>query len=128
MALVKPAAEAAPSFQFIGAYLVNKKQLSGPNRWLIGQCQQLNFGRITFHVRRGEPDRDRPWRTRRTVKLTGGENGPRPEAELSDFELCQEQTALLDALSHIKDGACVTVEVRHGLPFIIEIEQDHRAA
>lgn len=107
---------------------MNKQGLSEPNQWLIRQCQQLNFGRVTFHVLRGEADLARPWRTRRTVKLASGENGPRTETELADFELCHEQAALLDALRYIRDGACVTVEVRHGLPFLVEIEQDHQAA
>lgn len=107
---------------------MNRQGLSGPNQWLLRECQRLNFGRITFYILRGEPDLARPWRTRQTVKLASGENGPRPEADFADFELCQEQTALLDALSHIRDGACVTVEVRHGVPFLVEIEQDHQAA
>ena len=107
---------------------MTKKQLSGPKQRIIEQCQQLNFGRITVHVRHGEPVLGRPWHTRRTVKLAGGENGPRPEMDLADFELCQEQTALLDALRPVRDGARVTVEVRHGLPFLVEIEQDHQAA
>lgn len=107
---------------------MNKQRLSEPKQWLVKQCQRLNFGRITFHVLRGEPDLARPWRTRQTVKLDRGDNGPRAEADLADFELCQEQTALLDALSHVRDGVCVTVEVRNGVPFLVEIEQDHQAA
>ena len=104
------------------------QELSEPRKRLIRLMQCINFGRISFHVRRGEPDVDRSWRTRRTVKLGGGENRPRPEAELADFEFCREQAALLDTLDHIADGACVTVEVRHGVPFLVEIEQDHQAA
>ena len=107
---------------------MKKQHLSRSNRHLIEQCQHINFGRVSFQVRGGEADRSRPWRTRRTVKLAGGKNGPRPETALADFELCHEQNALLDALSHVCDGACVTVEVRHGLPFLVEVEQDHQAA
>lgn len=107
---------------------MNRQRLLEPSQWLIKQCQRLNFGRITFYVLRGEPDPARPWRTRRTVKLAGGENGPRPEADLADFELCREQTALLDALSCVGDGSCVTIEVKHGLPFIVEIEQEYQVA
>lgn len=107
---------------------MNKKQLSRPKQWIVEQCQCINFGRITFHIQHGEPDLTRSWHTRRTVKLAGGENGPRPEAKLADFELCEEQTSLLNTLSHISDGVCVTVEVRHGVPFFVEIEQDHRVA
>jgi hypothetical protein len=60
--------------------------------------------------------------------LGSGENGPRSEAGLTDFELCKVQQALLETLGQLEDGTQVTVEVRHGLPFLIEIEQDHRAA
>ena len=104
------------------------RESAEPVQWLIRQCQRLNFGRITFHVREGEPDIGQPWRTRRTVKLAGGENGPRPEADLADFELCREQVALVETLGRARDGVRLTVEVRHGLPFLVEIEQDHQAA
>lgn len=107
---------------------MNKGELSGPTRWIIEQCQAIAFGEITFYVRRGEPDLDRSWDTRQTVKLAGGANGPRPEASLADFELCREQVLLLETLAHLRDGTKVTVEVRHGLPYLVEIEQNHQAA
>lgn len=107
---------------------MKKGQLSPPLQRLVEQCQRVNFGRVTFHVHRGEPDLSRPWRTRRTLKLAGGDNGPRPEADLADFELRLEQKALIEALRQVRDGECVALEVRHGLPFIAEIEQEHQAA
>lgn len=89
----------------------------------------INFGRICgLVVRSGRPDFSHRFRTIQTVKLAGGENGPRPEAVSVDFELRKEQVALLDQLAQLSDGTCVTVEVKHGLPFIVEIEQDHQAA
>lgn len=102
--------------------------LSNPSQCLLRLLQVTNFGRITFHIRSGEPDVGRPWHTRRTVKLAGGENGPRPEATRADFELRKEHTALLEHLASLSDGVRVAVEVRHGLPFLVEIEQDHQAA
>lgn len=102
--------------------------LSEAQRRALRMMQVVNFGRVSFRVLRGEPDLAQPWRTRQTVKLASGENGPRPETNLADFELCRQQTALLDALRHVSDGACVAVEVRHGMPFLVEIEQDHQAA
>ena len=107
---------------------MNKKQLSRSKQRVIEQCQDLDFGRVVFHVAGGESDLSRPWRTRRTVKLNAGENGPRPEAENVDFELRKEHAELLDQLARLPDGACVTVEVKYGLPFILEIEQEHEAA
>ncbi|MCC7409987.1 MAG: hypothetical protein IT442_18115 [Phycisphaeraceae bacterium] len=107
---------------------MDKKQLSGPQRRIIEQCQAINFGQITFQVRGGQPNPDKPWATRQTVKLAGGENGPRPEVASTDFTLRKEQAALIHHLSQLPDGTRVTVEVKHGLPFAVEIEQDHRAA
>jgi hypothetical protein len=104
---------------------MNKECLLGPKRRVIELCQAVNFGRISFRVRGGEPDADQPWRTLRTVKVTGGRNGPRPESCKVDFELRKEQIALLDELSCLADSTRVTVEVKHGLPFIIQIEDEH---
>lgn len=104
------------------------RELAEPRQRLLRLMQDINFGRITFQVRAGEPDLNQPWRTRRTLKLPSGRNGPRSEMGLADFELCQAQAALLDAVSHVENGECVTVEVRHGLPFLVEIEKDHVAA
>ena len=107
---------------------VTKQMLSEPWKRLVGMMQALNFGRITFRVRGGEPDLGRPYHTVRTVKLTGGDNRPRPEMGSGDFELRREHTAALKTLAHVNDGARVTIEVKHGLPFLIQIEQDHQVA
>jgi len=107
---------------------MDKNELSGPQRRIIEQCQAVNFGQITFTVQGGQPDPDKPWPTRQTVKLGGGENGPRPESASADFSLRKEQVALIHHISKLPDGARVTVEVKHGLPFLIEIEQDNQAA
>ena len=103
-------------------------QLFEPGKRLLRAMQTMNFGRLTFRVRRGAPDFQRLWRTRRMVKLASGINRPRSEAALPDFELCREQTALLSTLRHVPDGTRVTVDVRHGLPFTVEIDQPHQAA
>lgn len=107
---------------------MNKKRLPEPQRRIIERCQAINFGRITFWVKDGQPDLEHPWPTRQTVKLAGGQNGPRPELDSADFELRKEQMALLTHLFPLPNGARVTVEVKHGLPFLIEIEQDSQAA
>ncbi len=104
------------------------QHLPAPGRSLLSLMQRLNFGRLTFRVRRGEFDLSQPFHTVRTVKLARGDNGPRPETGTADFELRREHIAALSTLAHLKDGACVTIEVKHGLPFLIEIEQDHQAA
>lgn len=107
---------------------MQRSQLSRPQQSLIERCQEINFGRVSFRVRHGEPDVDDRWRTRRTVKLAGAENGPRSEANNTDFLLCKEQVSLLSELAQLADGVHVTIDVKHGLPFLIEIEQDHQVA
>ncbi|MEK6676887.1 MAG: hypothetical protein AABZ47_14690 [Planctomycetota bacterium] len=107
---------------------MNKQELSETKQWLIERCQELNFGQITFCTASGEPDLRQPWRTTQTVKLPDGANGPRPEASRADFVLCKEQIALFEKLAQIPDGARVTVEVRLGLPFLLQIEREHKAA
>ena len=97
-------------------------------RQLIRLAQCLNFGRIVgLAVRDGGPDFTRAYRTVQTVKLGAADNGARPEAATTDFELRKEHTRLFGRMADLPDGATLTVEVKHGLPFIIEIEQEHRA-
>ena len=96
-------------------------------RRLIRLLQSVNFGRIVFWVRAGRPDFTRPFRTVRTVKPAGGENGPRPEVHSADFEVRKEVMTLIEQVANAADGAQVTVEVKHGLPFLIEIAEEHQA-
>jgi len=104
-----------------------KEMLPEPWKRLVELMQSINFGRITFAVRSGAPDFTKPVCTVHTVKLPTGDNGPRPEASSADFELRKEVISLRDQVARAADGARVTVELKHGLPFIIEIEQEHRA-
>jgi len=106
---------------------MTKQMLSEPWKRLVGMMQALNFGRITFLVRSGAPDFTQKVRTVRTVKLPAGDNGPRPEAGSADFGLRKEVTTLIDQVAKAADGAQVTVEVKYGLPFLIEVEEEHKA-
>lgn len=107
---------------------MKKSCLTEPRQRLIEQCQDIGFGRITFPIRGHEPEAHQPWRIRQTVKFASDEGLSRPERALADFELCKEQIAMLAQLARIRDGGQATIEVRHGLPFLIEIEQDYLAA
>ena len=58
---------------------MKKRQLSPSRRLLIEVMQHLNFGRIIgISILDGKPDFSRPYRTIRTVKLAGGDNGVSP--------------------------------------------------
>jgi len=106
---------------------MTKRMLSEPWKRLVGRMQALNFGRIKFLVRSGAPDFAQRVLTVRTVRLTGGDNGPRPEATRADFEIRKEILSLRDHVATAADGARVTVEVKHGLPFLLEIQEEDQA-
>src|SRR3954471_12266887 len=108
---------------------MDQRQLSRPKQWLLERFQYTNFGSLTFYVCGGEPDLAQPHHISRTVKLTGGANGPRPELGNADFALRQEHLALLAQLARLADGTRVRVRLAHGLPGAsIDIEEDHQAA
>ncbi len=98
---------------------------SANSRRLLRLLQQINFGKLTCSVFSGELDFQHAWTTRKTLKLASDQNGPRPETSLSDFELSHEQIALIETLQQVMDGAEVTIEVRGGIPFVLEVCERH---
>lgn len=102
--------------------ITTKSSLSEPQRRLVELMQSINFGRIeNLHVRAGEPAFTPAPRVVRKVKI-GSENGPRPEAACNDFWLKHQTIELFDAIAGVGDGQILTIEVKHGLPFSLEIE------
>jgi len=84
--------------------------------------QRLNFGRIEdLHVRGGEPVFNPAPRVVRKLKI-GGENGPRPETDHEDFLLKQQTLEMLEAITLLGDGEVRAIEVKHGVPFSMEID------
>jgi len=104
-------------------------ELPEPARWLIERGQHIGFGSVTFVTRCGQPDLSRPHHVTRTVRVDGGENGPRAEACLSNFVLCRQHVAVANQIAMLPDNTCVRVKFAHGLPAnSIDIEEDHQAA
>jgi hypothetical protein len=100
-----------------------KSSLSEAQCRLIELLQRLNFGRVEgLHVRSGEPVFDPPPRVIETLKM-GAPNGPRAEAALDDFWLKQPVVELIQAITYLGDGNILAIEVRHGLPFTVQIER-----
>jgi hypothetical protein len=62
---------------------MTKAELSAPHRWLGERCQHINFGSISFQVRRGEPDLGQPHSMVRTLKIAGDANGSRPKSPVT---------------------------------------------
>jgi hypothetical protein len=85
--------------------------------------QRLNFGRIeSLLIRAGEPAFDPPPKLVQDIKI-GGENGPRPELGRGDFALKSQVSELFEHLERLGNGSVTVIEVKHGLPFRLVIEQ-----
>ena len=101
----------------------NLQSLSAPRRRLVRMLQRLNFGTIEgLVVRSGEPSFSPAPRMVRSWKFGSGESG-RQEHNLTAFVLKEPVSELLDALETIGDGVILCLEVRHGLPFRMLVEE-----
>ena len=98
--------------------------LEPEGRLLIEMMQSMNFGRIEqLCVRGGKLIMSPPPRVVRDVKI-GGENGSRPEANLSDFALKKEVVELLGQIACLNNATIHSIEIKHGLPFKMAVEED----
>lgn len=103
--------------------LMTKATLSPARRRLLEMMQRLNFGRIEeLEIRGGEPVFSPAPRVIQDIKL-GGENGPRPELESADFVLRSQVIEFFAHLGKLGDGCVELIEVKHGLPFKLLVEQ-----
>jgi hypothetical protein len=90
---------------------------------LVELMQRINFGRIErLAVRGGEPVFDPPPRVVREIKF-GGDNGPRPESAKADFSLKSQVCGLFARLEALGDGVILRIDVQHGLPFKMSVEE-----
>jgi hypothetical protein len=102
---------------------ITKSSLNDPQRRLVEMLQNLNWGRIeNLCVRGGEPTYEPAPRIIQTVKM-GGQNGPRPEADLDEFWLKQPVIDLFQTIADLHEGKILVIEVKHGLPFAVQIER-----
>ena len=100
-----------------------KSSLTRRRRQLIELMQRVNFGRIEeLVIKGGEPVLDPPPRVVRGVKF-GGQNGPRPETAKRDFALKAQVRELFAQMEAMGDGVIRSIEVRHGLPFNMTVEE-----
>ena len=104
-----------------------KSSLSHPHARLIELMQEVNFGTVEgLHVRDGEPVFTPPPRVIREIKFCA-ENGPRPELGKHDFALKAQVRDLFAHLESLGDGIIRTLEIKHGLPFRMTVEEDTAA-
>lgn len=101
----------------------SKASLSISRRHLLETMQRLNFGRIEgLRIHNGEPVFEPAPRMIRDIKI-GGENGQRPELVIEDFALKSGVIELFDHLSRIGNGTLESLEIKHGMPFKLVVEQ-----
>jgi len=102
----------------------SEKTLTPARLKLTRLMQEINFGSIyELVIQRGQPVFEPPPRVVRLVKLDGT-NGPRGELSRSDFVMKAALLELFHNLDHVDDGARVSLEVKHGLPFLMRL--DHK--
>jgi len=100
-----------------------KTTMSHSRQRLIMLMQELNFGWIKgLQIRNGEPVFDPPPQVVRDIKF-GGENGPRQEMLVEDFTLKSPVVELFELLDSMSDGEVLSLEVKHGLPFRMSVEE-----
>ena len=100
-----------------------KSTLTPAQAELVELMQQLDFGNIEgLIVQDGQPVlKPRP-RIVRDVKFGAG-NGCRSEAGLTDFALKSSVQELMDTFSSIGNATVRRLEVKHGLPFRMQVEE-----
>jgi len=102
---------------------VTKSTLSPARDRIVTMMQKVGFGTIDgLHVRGGEPIYTPPPRIVREIKF-GGDNGPHAMAKAEDFVLKEQVREFLSHLDAIGTGIIQSLEVKHGLPFRMTIEE-----
>ena len=100
-----------------------KSSLSPARARAVKMMQELGFGTIYgLHVHDGEPVLDPPPRVVREIKF-GGDNGPHTMTKSDDFVLKQQVRDFIAQLDAIGTGIILSLEVKHGLPFRMTIEE-----
>ncbi len=100
-----------------------KSGLTPEQQLLVREMQRVNFGRLEgLVVQDGRPRFEPRPRVVREIKF-GAENGPRPEAAKADFALKAEVRELFAQLEALGDGIISSLEVKHGLPFRMTVEE-----
>ena len=96
--------------------------LSPKWRSLVRRMQRLNFGYLlNLRVVDGEPELHEDFESIATYRFPG-DNSPRPEFDREDFVLPAEIIEFIETLQNLYCRRIAKVEIRHGLPFKMEVE------
>ena len=106
--------------------LTSTRDLLASERRFLTAMVDLGFGRFEFlRIERGELVLD-PWPT--TVRGIKFGSEERPGRKTTDeFDLKQQVVELFEYVRQVDAGEVRCLEVRHGLPFSMEIEHRHDA-
>ncbi|MCP4573818.1 MAG: hypothetical protein GY838_15785 [bacterium] len=97
-------------------------ELSPKWQELVRRMQRLNFGTLTnLRVVDGEPELFEDFESVATFRFPG-DNSPRSEIAREDFALPAEVIEFIETLQGLYCRRIARVEVRHGLPFKMEVE------
>ena len=100
--------------------------LSAPRQALVRLFQSVNFGYIEgLDVRGGEPVFNPAPAVFVEVKLDS-DSEPRPETNLTDFELRSEVIRLMEQFEELGNGSIERIDVRYGVPRRAVIERPIR--
>jgi hypothetical protein len=95
----------------------NYRGLPAACKHLLRLMQENPFSRIeNLSVANGEPQFEPTTKVIVEHKF-GGNDGPRREAELTDFALKKEHIELFRQFDAIGSGVILTLEIRGGMPF-----------
>jgi hypothetical protein len=102
--------------------VIKRTDLSEPEQQLVELIHDLNFGRIEhLQLRDGKPILRPLPRVIAAVKIKGDDH--QTDSELrTDFYLKQSLIDLLALIHRVGEGELLLIDVRHGLPFSVEIE------
>ena len=101
---------------------IRASDLPAPCRLFLRLAHRVHFGQILkLRVRDGLPVWDPPPRVIHVFKLDDSEKPPRLPAD-EDFVLKAAAVRFFEMLDHIGSGTVASIEIKHGLPFRIEVE------
>lgn len=91
-------------------------ELSPQRQMLVRLCQQANYGSIRgLEINDGEPSFNPAPVVQVDLKLDG-DDPPRPESKLEDFELSREVVRLLERIDDSSTAMIELLDVRAGIP------------
>ena len=101
--------------------------LRSSERTFVAAIQRLGFGRFEFlRIKNSELVLD-PWPTMvRGVKF-GSEEQTTSHTPPEEFRLKRQVIELFEYVREVDTGEIRTLEIRHGLPFSMEVENQPRA-